>query len=125
MILPDTSIWVDHLRREDETLEARLEDRHILIHPFVIGEVAFGHIPRRAAVLFRLNWLPRGKVADNSEVLRFIDDHKLIATRIGYVDPHLLASCRLTADTLLWTRDKRLLAVAADCRWRSDFDRIY
>jgi predicted nucleic acid-binding protein len=113
MILPDTSIWVDHLRREDETLEARLEDRHVLIHPFVIGEVALGHIPRGAEVLLRLNWLPRVKVADNSEVLRFIDRHKLVGTGIGYVDAHLLASCRLTADTLLWTRDKRLLVVAA------------
>ena len=113
MILPDTSVWVDHLRRKDETLQARLDERVVLVHPFVIGEVALGHVSHRAEVLLRLHWLPRAIVADTSEVLRFIDHHKLIGTGIGYVDAHLLVSCRLTADTLLWTRDKRLHAVAA------------
>jgi predicted nucleic acid-binding protein len=112
MILPDTSVWVDHLRRKDETLQAQLDERAVLVHPFVIGEVALGHVSHRAEVLLRLHW-PRAMVADTSEVLRFIDRHKLIGTGIGYVDAHLLVSCRLTADALLWTRDKRLLAVAA------------
>jgi hypothetical protein len=31
---------------------------------------------------------------------------------LGYVDVHLLASSRLTSDTLLWTFDRRLHAVA-------------
>lgn len=113
MILPDTSVWVDHLRREDDTLQAQLDEREVLIHPFVIGEVALGHLSHRAEVLLRLHWLPRAVIADTGEVLRFIERHKLIGTGIGYVDAHLLVSCRLTADTLLWTRDKRLLAVAA------------
>ncbi|MHB8273037.1 type II toxin-antitoxin system VapC family toxin [Bradyrhizobium sp.] len=113
MILPDTSVWVDHLRRKDQALQAQLDDRSVLMHPFVIGEVALGQVAHRAEVLLRLHWLPRAMVADTSEVLRFIDRHKLIGTGIGYVDAHLLVSCRLTADTLLWTRDKRLLAVAA------------
>ena len=47
MILPDTSVWVDHLRRKDETLQARLNDRSVLVHPFVIGEVALGHVAHR------------------------------------------------------------------------------
>jgi predicted nucleic acid-binding protein len=113
MILPDSSVWVDHLRRKDETLQAQLDERSVLIHPFVIGEVALGHLAYRTEVLLRLHWLPRAMVADTGEVLRFVDRHKLIGTGIGYVDAHLLVSCRLTADTLLWTRDKRLLAVAA------------
>jgi hypothetical protein len=113
MILADTSIWVDHLRRKDEALQAQLDDRSVLVHPFVIGEVALGHVAQRAEVILRLHWLPRAKVADTAEILRFIERYKLIGTGIGYVDVHLLASCRLTADTLLWTRDKRLLAVAA------------
>jgi len=32
---------------------------------------------------------------------------------IGYVDAHLLAAARLTAGSKLWTRDRRLQAVAA------------
>jgi predicted nucleic acid-binding protein len=112
MILADSSVWVDHLRRKDATMDACLGERSILIHPFIIGEVALGHLAHRAEVLLRLHWLPRATIADAREVLRFIDRHKLIGTGIGYVDAHLLASCRLTPDTLLWTRDKRLHAVA-------------
>jgi predicted nucleic acid-binding protein len=33
---------------------------------------------------------------------------------IGYIDVHLLASAALAGTTHLWTRDKRLAAVAAD-----------
>jgi predicted nucleic acid-binding protein len=113
MILADTSIWVDHLRRKDAALEARLAERSIVIHPFIIGEVALGHLERRAEVLLRLHWLPRATIANAGEVLRYIDRHRLIGTGIGYVDAHLLLSCRLTPDTALWTRDKRLRAVAA------------
>jgi predicted nucleic acid-binding protein len=112
MILADSSIWVDHLRRKDRAMEARLGERSIVIHPFIIGEVALGYLEHRAEVLLRLHWLPRATAADTSEVLRFVDRHKLIGTGIGYVDAHLLVSCRLTPDTLLWTRDKRLHAVA-------------
>jgi predicted nucleic acid-binding protein len=43
----------------------------------------------------------------------FIDRHALMGRGIGYVDMHLLASARL-ADAMLWTRDKRLLAVATE-----------
>jgi predicted nucleic acid-binding protein len=92
MILPDTSVWVDHLRRKDETLQAQLDERAVLVHPFVIGEVALGHVSHRAEVLLRLHWLPRAMVADTSEVLGFIDRHKLIGTGIGYVGAHLLVS---------------------------------
>ncbi len=60
MILPDTSVWVDHLRRKDQALQAQLDDRSVLVHPFVIGEVALGHVAHRAEVLLRLHWL-RGR----------------------------------------------------------------
>ena len=44
--------------------------------------------------------------------MRLIDRHGLFGLGIGYVDVHLLAAVRLTPDASLWTRDKRLLAVA-------------
>ena len=78
----------------------------------MVGELALGQLPRRAEVLKQLDRLPQATVADAGEVLGFIDRHGLAETGLAYVDVHLLASSRLTSDTLLWTFDKRLHAVA-------------
>ena len=50
MILVDTSIWVDHLRRGSPPLAARLGAGEVLVHPFVIGEIACGTLRNRALV---------------------------------------------------------------------------
>ncbi len=47
MILVDTSVWVDFLRRGCETLEGLLEKNQVLVHPSVIGELACGHLKNR------------------------------------------------------------------------------
>ncbi len=112
MILADTSVWVEHFRRGQPALAALLENADVVIHPFVVGEIALGHLPRRDEILEGLNRLPQAIVADTGEVLGFIDRHKLAGAGLGYVDVHLLASCRLTPDTLLWSVDKRLHAAA-------------
>ena len=57
--------------------------------------------------------LPQATSASHGEVLRFIDREVLFGRGIGYVDAHLLAATRLTAGSKLWTRDRRLHAVAA------------
>jgi predicted nucleic acid-binding protein len=112
MILVDTSVWVDHLRRGDNALAALLDGGRVLTHPFVIGELALGQMGRRDIVLAALRRLPKAKVAFHGEVLRFIGEHALSGLGIGYVDAHLLAAARLTIGVSLWTRDRRLLAVA-------------
>ena len=112
MILVDTSVWVDHLRRGDKTLAALLDGGAVLTHPFVIGELALGDLRRRETVLKALSDLPHAGVATDDEVLHFIDRQALFGRSIGYVDAHLLAAVRLTAGTQLWTNDKRLHGVA-------------
>ena len=110
MILVDTSVWVDHLRAGDRTLAGLLDSGSVLSHAFVIGELALGDLRQRDLVLATLQDLPQASVATDREVLRFIGQHTLFG--LGYVDAHLLAAVRLTADAALWTRDKRLLGVA-------------
>jgi predicted nucleic acid-binding protein len=112
MILVDTSIWVDHFRRGDPGLGVLLQAGQVLTHPFVIGELALGHLHQRNIILGDLALLPRAVTARDVEVLGFIGTHKLIGLGIGYVDAHLLSAVRLTAGTTLWTRDKRLMAAA-------------
>lgn len=111
MTLVDTSVWIDHLRQGDDELVAALLAGQVLIHPWVVGELACGNLHDRKQVLDLLQSLPLSPVAVQNEVLFFIDQHALMGRGIGYVDVHLLASARL-AKARLWTRDKRLATVA-------------
>ena len=64
MILADTSVWVDHLRQGDADLARALEQGAIAIHPFVIGEIALGHLKNRRDVLDLLAALPPAPQAE-------------------------------------------------------------
>jgi predicted nucleic acid-binding protein len=112
LILVDTSVWVDHLRRGDPRLVDLLERSIVIMHPFVVGEIACGSLNDRLALLELLQDLPAAVVAEGDEVLGFIERHVLHGKGIGYVDVHLLASVALTEGATLWTRDKKLHLVA-------------
>ena len=112
MILVDTSVWVDHLRRGDPGLVDLLERSLVIMHPFVVGEIACGSLHNREANLELLQDLPAAAVAEGDEILRFIERHVLHGKGIGYVDVHLLASVALTEGAKVWTRDKKLRLVA-------------
>ena len=51
MILVDTSVREDHRRTRDPVLADLLNTGQILAHPFVIGELAPGHLHQRDTVL--------------------------------------------------------------------------
>jgi hypothetical protein len=112
VILVDTSVWVDHLGRSESSLVAALETEQVLMHPFVLGELACGNLKRRSEVLSLMRELPQAPMATETEAHRFIDARKLMGRGIGYIDVHLLASVVLLESARLWTRDKRLFAVA-------------
>ena len=57
--------------------------------------------------------LPQATPATDEEVLTLIHTRQLFGLGIGYVDAHLLAATMLTTGASLWTRDKRLAAIAA------------
>ncbi len=118
MVLVDTSVWIEHLRKGDAALSAVLETGQVLMHPFVLGELACGNLNNRAGLLALLRALPPAPVATADEALGFIDRHQLMGRGIGYIDVHLLASAALAAPARLWTRDKRLANVAVDLNLR-------
>lgn len=111
MVLVDTSIWVEHLRKGNRQLERLLTDAEVLCHPFIIGELACGNITNRKEILSLLRSLPLAPVLEFDEFLFFIDENQLMGIGIGFVDVHILASSRL-AGTLLWTADKKLNSAA-------------
>lgn len=112
MILVDTSVWVDHLRKGVTELGAALEQGAVLTHPFVVGELACGNLKNRREVLRLLRELPGVTMATDAEALDFIERRSLMGRGIGFIDVHLLASVALAEPAKLWTRDKHLATVA-------------
>jgi predicted nucleic acid-binding protein len=112
MVLADTSVWIDHLRQGDAALRSALEGGQVLMHPFVLGELACGNLSNRVGLLALLRNLPPAPVATEAEALGFMDRHQLMDRGIGYLDVHLLASTALAGPARMWTRDKRLATVA-------------
>jgi predicted nucleic acid-binding protein len=112
VILVDTSVWIDHLRRGNPDLAELLQDARVLCHPFVAGELALGHLQRRAEILALLSNLPQTAPAAHEEVLGFVEEHALAGSGLGWIDAHLL--CAAARDHLqLWALDRRLASAAA------------
>ena len=114
MILVDTSVWIDHLRSGEPALSEALEKGWVMVHPFVLGELACGNLQNRDQVLSLLGELPSVVTTTNSEALEFIERRTLMGRGIGYIDVHLLASAVLDGTARLWTRDRRLLEAAEE-----------
>jgi predicted nucleic acid-binding protein len=113
VILADTSVWVDHLRRGNRALVAALEAQEVVTHPFVIGELACGDLRDRRTVLDLLHRLPTATVATDDEALSVIERSRLMGRGLGYIDVHLLAAALLSSHVTLWTFDTPLAAAAA------------
>ena len=112
MILVDTSVWIEHFRKGNARLSSLLSNAVVLVHPFVIGELACGNLNNRNRILNLLDDLPASRVAHDREVLFLIEHNNLMGRGVGYIDAHLLASVSLTSGASLWTVDRRLKDVA-------------
>jgi predicted nucleic acid-binding protein len=113
VILADTSVWVQHIRSAASELGSLLVHRRLVMHPFVIGELACGNLPERTRFIAALNNLPRTTIADHAAVIDLVETRKLMGRGIGWVDAHLLASA-LADQYDLWTLDRSLARVAED-----------
>jgi predicted nucleic acid-binding protein len=115
VVLVDTSVWIDHFRRKSRQLTVLLDGEGVVLHPFILGELACGNLKNRKELIELLHALPFITKADDDEALFFIERHKLMGRGVGLIDMHLLASCKLNS-CLLWTRDKRLKAIAEEMK---------
>ena len=57
------SVWIDHLRAGEPALVDQLDGGLVLSHPWVIGELALGHLAQRAELIRFLGSLPQATVA--------------------------------------------------------------
>lgn len=115
MVLVDTSVWIDHFRKTNRQLTSLLEAESVMLHPFVLGELACGNLKNRKEIIALLHALPCSTKADDDEVLFFLERHDLMGRGVGLIDMHLLASSQIDACPL-WTRDKRLKAIAQEMK---------
>jgi hypothetical protein len=114
MILVDSSVWIDHFRGKENSLRVHLEREEVLMHPFVMGEIACGNLKNRNYVLAMMANLPSAVTATDREALEFIEQRSLYGRGLGYIDIHLLAATALTPDALMWSLDSRLQRVAEE-----------
>jgi len=121
MVLVDTSVWIDHLRSDEDQLIDLLNHAQVLIHPMVIGELACGNLQNRQQILALLKRLPLAVEATHDEVFHCLDKNKLMGKGADFVDMHLLASTLLSPNTVLWTRDRRLNNLAKNLKvdWKT------
>lgn len=112
MILVDTSVWVDHLRRASPELSEALAAGDVVMHSAIVGELACGTLAQRGETLAHLRALPQIDALDDDAALAVIEAKGLMGRGLGFVDVHLLGAVLGRPGTSLWTRDRRLHAVA-------------
>ena len=101
------------MRTGAPVLAGLLEHGQVVVHPFVIGNLALGAIRHCSDLHAGLpNW-PSAHVVLDHDVMPFIELRGLFGPGIGYVDAHLLTAIRLVAGAARWTRGERLRDVAA------------
>jgi hypothetical protein len=113
--LLDTSVWVDHLRSGISAIGTLLDEQRVVVHPYVMGELACGSMKNRAEVLRDLRRLPRASVAADAEVHRLLEIRRFYGRGIGWVDAHLVTSALLFEYSFV-TRDKALSRIAQELR---------
>lgn len=120
MILVDTSVWIDHLRKSEAKLQKLLENEEVVTHPFVRLELALGSIANREKFLADLALLPQvPPIAQVDELFSLVELRKLSRRGIGVTDLHLVASALFDKSILIWTRDQRLGDIADELGLRA------
>lgn len=114
MILVDTSVWIDHLRKPEPKLKQLLENDDVATHPYIILELALGSIANRAQFLKNLALLHQVPVAEVAELRELIEQRKLFRRGIDVTDIHLIASVLFSQSIRIWTRDRRLGELAEE-----------
>lgn len=113
-VLLDTSVWIRHFRESNDEVVQLLEEQQVVIHPFVVAEIACGSLKKRSDTLGYLKALPTLSIVTIDEVLTFIESREIFSKGVGFVDVQLVASVLISGDVSLWTADNRLEAIAIE-----------
>lgn len=112
MILADANIWIDFFRLGKPELRKLLNNNQVVMHAYLVAELALGSLQNRPLTLAKLDNMPQVRVVSLGDVRQMIEARGLFSRGIGLTDAHLVASCLVSPGTLLWTTDIRLGNVA-------------
>ena len=107
LVIVDSSIWIDHVRRPDPALIHLVAEDRLLQHRLITAELALGSLAQRDRFLAMLECMRQAEPAPHDRLLDFIATHTLHDTGIGVIDAHLLLSAHQET-AKVWTRDRRL-----------------
>jgi len=114
MILFDTSVWLRYLRGEEpyESHARELLTRDsVLSHDLVYGELLIGNRGSRTALLADLRQIPSAPTVAHREMVGFVQDRRLLAQGLSWIDAHVLAAT-LLVHARVWTADEALQRAA-------------
>jgi predicted nucleic acid-binding protein len=113
MILPDTSIWVDHFKSKNgnEILKSALANSVVYCHSMIYGELLLGGFLKDQKVNQSILYLPFTREVVPSEINQFILNHSLIGKGIGWVDCNILYDSYVNSLRLI-TLDRALQKVS-------------
>jgi len=111
VILIDTSVWIDYFHGGAVALDNLLSQKEVVMHEFVIGEVAAGNLSDRQRTLSAMSALPALQPASHAEVFGMVEMHRLYGRGLSWIDLHLLAAAKI-ARVRLWSVDGTLAAAA-------------
>ena len=116
MILVDTSIWIEHVKKPLPVFQALLNDMLVMTHPLIIGELTCGDYgrPEHDHLLQIVAETDHAAGMTHSDLLHWIKARKLYCHGVGYIDMHLLAAAHLGHARALWTMDGKLQRIAQE-----------
>ncbi len=118
MISVDTSVWIDQFRSPLAEFSTLGRQKLLMIHPFVIGELAVGTFTDWRRAVDSLRRMSRTEIVTEDEFFAFVGENRLMGTGLGFVDIHILAAA-ISSGHRVWAHDKRLATQAErlGCRY--------
>ncbi|MEQ9424830.1 MAG: PIN domain-containing protein [Cyclobacteriaceae bacterium] len=115
MIIADTSVWIEYLRKTDpdvsSMLKSYLKRDDVFIVSAIVGELLQGVKSKRERQIIELIWESLPKANESNCFIQagnLSNKYRLYAKGVGLIDSYLLAAC-LKNNLALWTLDKKLL----------------
>lgn len=107
MIIVDTSVWTEHLKKKNPTLVKMLENELVASHEIILGELALSTTKQRMNLLELAFWLPTLESAEMLDVVEFIEVQRLHGKGLGLNDCHILFAA-YTNGLKVYTHDAAL-----------------